>query len=68
VAKFSEDDLWYRAKITHLQPGGLVTVVYVDYGNSEAVPLSSVCKLLQCFLALPPQVHNSSHRLDFVSR
>ena len=63
VAKFTVDGTWYRAKIVDLKPSGLVTVLYVDYGNTESLPLSSVCKLLHRFLALPTQVsslHNVS--------
>jgi len=56
VAKFSFDDKWYRAKVIDLQPSGITKVVYVDYGNSEILPLTSICKLLQRFLTLPVQV------------
>lgn len=34
VAKFSEDNEWYRARIEKVQ-GQNVTVLYVDYGNKE---------------------------------
>jgi len=56
VAKFTADSKWYRAQITDLASTGLATVVYVDYGNSESLPLGAVRKLLHRFLALPPQV------------
>ena len=56
AAKFSADGNWYRAKVTDVSPFGLVTVTYVDYGNSESVPVCDVRKLLQRFLDHPPQV------------
>ena len=56
AAQFSADDKWYRAKVVDLGPSGVVTVFYVDYGNSESLPLDSICKLLHRFLTLPAQV------------
>ena len=56
VAKFSFDNKWYRARVTELGPSGLVTVMYVDYGNTETLPLSDIRKLLQRFLETPPRV------------
>jgi len=61
VAKFSVDSKWYRAKVIDLTPSGLTTVNYVDYGNSESLPLSSVCKLLHRFLTLPVQVRFTAY-------
>ena len=41
-AIFSNDDLWYRAEVTgcyvNTSPA-YVSVVYVDYGNYENLPL-----------------------------
>ena len=42
AAKFTQDELWYRAEVltTHLTPPpSYVTVQYLDYGNSENVTL-----------------------------
>ena len=40
-AQFTFDDCWYRGEIIQLQNSGdSVGVLYVDYGNSEIVPLS----------------------------
>ena len=47
-AMFSEDDGWYRAVITKVS-GKTVEVRYLDYGNSEELPLSRVKRLLPCF-------------------
>ena len=53
--QFTEDDKWYRGKITGIKKGGLVEVHFVDYGNYELLPLSRVKKLQADFLSLPPQ-------------
>ena len=57
AAKYSADGKWYRAKVVDLKSSGLATVVYVDYGNTESLPLGCVCKLLHRFLSLPAQVN-----------
>ena len=54
-AQFTEDNKWYRGKITGVKKGGLVEVHFVDYGNYEMLPLSRVRKLQAEFLKLPPQ-------------
>ena len=56
-ACFTEEDMWYRAEITHVLPEGRVRVIYSDYGNSEEVELSRVKELekefAECF---PPLI------------
>ncbi|PFX27913.1 Tudor domain-containing protein 1 [Stylophora pistillata] len=54
-AQFSEDNKWYRGKITGIMKGGRVEVHFVDYGNFEKLPLSRVKKLQTEFLKLPTQ-------------
>lgn len=45
-AKYDSDEIWYRAIIIDTALGkGEVEVLYVDYGNTSWVPLSSVCEL-----------------------
>jgi len=57
VAQFSADGNWYRAEVIDVKGsgGGLVKVLYVDYGNCELLPLDCISKLLQRFLLLPAQ-------------
>jgi len=43
-AKFSEDGRWYNAVIRGIK-GELFSVYYVDYGNTEFVPIASLRKL-----------------------
>jgi len=66
VAKFSADGKWYRATVVDLESSGLVTVLYVDYGNSESLPLDCICKLLQRFLTLPMQVNGLDNVDDII--
>ena len=46
AAKFSADNQWYRAQIIGIS-GTRGTVRYIDYGNCETLPLSSLCKLVE---------------------
>jgi ABC-type multidrug transport system ATPase subunit len=45
-AKFSEDGKWYNAIVKNLK-ADLYYVTYVDYGNSEYVPIASLRKFIQ---------------------
>ncbi|KAG0351438.1 hypothetical protein BGZ54_003253, partial [Gamsiella multidivaricata] len=59
-AKFTEDNQWYRAKVVrNVAESKSVEVIYVDYGNSETIPLSRVCPLPTQFSSLPQQAHES---------
>ena len=53
-ARFSRDNLWYRAKVVGLQGDENVELLYVDYGNTETVPLSSVRVLDPSLPTCPP--------------
>ena len=37
VARWSEDQVWYRAQVAEVRPSGEVLVVFTDYGNSDLV-------------------------------
>ncbi|GAB1609944.1 finger 17 isoform X2 [Argonauta hians] len=49
------DDLWYRARIIDVLGDQMVTVCYVDYGNTETVSYRNIRKLLDKFIMLPIQ-------------
>ena len=56
-ACFTEENVWYRAEITHVLSEGRVRVTYSDYGNSEEVELSRVKKLEKEFAeSFPPLI------------
>ena len=53
-AQFAEDGCWYRAVVLNTSSKG-VNVQYIDYGNSELVPLNKIKKLIPKFSDLPQQ-------------
>ena len=52
AAKFSEDQLWYRGRVTKVT-GSTVTVTYIDFGNSEDQNLSALKTLKSEFCKVP---------------
>ena len=66
AAKFSLDQQWYRAKVDKKLNANEYLVHYVDYGNSETVPLEDICQLPSEFSlsAFPPFAHE--YTLAFV--
>lgn len=52
--QFTEDDCWYRARITKCESkGDKVEVIYVDYGNHESLTLSRLRMLRRDQAELP---------------
>ena len=47
--------MWYRGRITKVVDDQFVEVFYVDFGNSETVPVSKVKTLKEEWTELPPQ-------------
>jgi tudor domain-containing protein 1/4/6/7 len=54
LAKFSEDQMWYRACVIDVVQSSC-SVQFVDFGNTETVPPSSVGHIPRQFLSLPVQ-------------
>lgn len=54
VAKFSEDEAWYRAYVENIQDSN-TTVRFVDYGNTDKVSKSELFKVAENFLQFPAQ-------------
>ena len=52
AAKYSEDDVWYRARVSKVTAGG-AEVIFVDYGNSETASLANLKVLQPQFTSLP---------------
>lgn len=42
AVKFSDDGVYYRAKVRKALKNGQYAVTYIDFGNSENVPASSI--------------------------
>ncbi|NXG07303.1 TDRD1 protein, partial [Sakesphorus luctuosus] len=54
-AQFAEDNLWYRAAITAYASEDTVLVDFVDYGNSDSVPLAKLRPAIPALMDLPAQ-------------
>ncbi|XP_042855626.1 tudor domain-containing protein 1-like [Penaeus japonicus] len=52
LAKFSEDDQWYRGACIGSDVESSA-VFFVDYGNYEIVPHTKLCQIPDSFLELP---------------
>ncbi|KDQ21744.1 hypothetical protein BOTBODRAFT_26171 [Botryobasidium botryosum FD-172 SS1] len=64
-AIFSGDKSWYRAKVKRSSPSKKeAELVFIDYGNQETVPFSSIRPLDPKFRALPGQAQDA--RLSFI--
>ncbi|XP_021356780.1 tudor domain-containing protein 1-like isoform X2 [Mizuhopecten yessoensis] len=52
-AQFSLDGNWYRAKVDGRQGSDMVTVTYLDYGNTETVAITKLRQLQDSMTTLP---------------
>jgi hypothetical protein len=43
--KFTQDGVYYRARIRRVFKNGTYHVAYIDYGNQETVPAANICIL-----------------------
>lgn len=58
LSLYSEDNSWYRSQITEIdEPSKTAEVFFIDHGNAEIVPFSSLRKLSSHFTELSPQAH-----------
>ena len=56
---YSEDGQWYRGQVISVQNGN-AEILFVDYGNSESVPVTQLKKLLPKHSELPAQAFKCS--------
>lgn len=53
AAQFSNDRCWYRARVLAFdKQKGLATVFYIDYGNTEILPVDSLRQLASQFCSI----------------
>jgi staphylococcal nuclease domain-containing protein 1 len=59
AAKFSEDNMWYRAKVEKVMGGAncKALVYFADYGNRQHVPFNELAPLPDKFAAAKPFAH-----------
>ena len=55
LGKYTENDMWHRAQIVDVQDDVNVTVSYIDYGNSETLPLDRLHPISDSHRKLPAQ-------------
>lgn len=56
LAKFSEDELWYRGQVLSCAlQDNVVEVTFVDYGNSESVAVSDILSIPPKFVVVSKQ-------------
>ena len=55
AARFSGDENWYRALVTGVSADQIVSVLYIDFGNSEELPFSEIRRLPDHLVRLPRQ-------------
>ncbi|KAM9012341.1 tudor domain-containing protein 1 [Ara ararauna] len=54
-AQFTEDDHWYRAAVVAYVSEEAVVAEYIDYGNSEVLPLTRLRPVIPRLMDLPAQ-------------
>lgn len=55
AAKFSQDNLFYRAEILRVHSSGFIDVHFIDYGNKECILYKELRHIRTAFLSLPRQ-------------
>lgn len=55
VAKYSEDDRWYRARTIRREGHEQIQIVFVDFGNIEVKSIKDFYPLHRPFTDLPAQ-------------
>ncbi|XP_033738269.1 uncharacterized protein LOC117325879 [Pecten maximus] len=55
IAKYTDDNSWYRAKVSGLLNNGRAEVTFVDYGNTECLQRETLKIASQEFMELPAQ-------------
>lgn len=56
AAQYSQDKMWYRARILDILGGRRLLVQYVDYGNTEIIHHTKIRKILDDDIKFPEQV------------
>jgi hypothetical protein len=55
VAKFSEDDRWYRARLLTSEENNRIRIVFIDFGNIEIKFIEEFFPLDKLYTDLPAQ-------------
>ena len=57
---YLKDNAWYRCQVMESPKENRVLVKFIEFGNTDYIPLTKVFKLELCFTKLPPQAINFS--------
>ncbi|XP_071598191.1 tudor domain-containing protein 6 [Heliangelus exortis] len=52
-AIYSEDSLWYRAVVKEKISGSLISIQYIDYGNTSVINVNQACRLPEDLSLIP---------------
>ncbi|CAF3518390.1 unnamed protein product [Rotaria socialis] len=55
VAKYNEDDHWYRARVLHCEENDNIRIVFIDFGNIEKINIHDFFPLDKLYTDLPAQ-------------
>jgi len=55
VAKYSEDDRWYRARLLMCEGDNQIRIVFIDFGNIETKFMNEFFPLDKLYTDLPAQ-------------
>jgi hypothetical protein len=55
VAKYSEDDIWYRARLIMCEGQDQIKIVFIDFGNIEIKSINEFYPIDKLFIDLPAQ-------------
>ena len=55
VAKYSDDNRWYRARLIMCEGHNEIKIVFVDFGNIEIKSINDFFPLEKAFTDLPAQ-------------
>ncbi len=55
VAKYSEDNQWYRARLIMCEEHDQIKIVFVDFGNIEIKSINDFFPIHKLFTDLPAQ-------------
>ena len=56
VAKFSEDDRWYRARALTCKEDNCICIIFIDFGNAETKFIDEFFPLDESYSDIPAQV------------
>lgn len=54
-ARFTDDGMWYRAVVEQKLSDSRMSVMFVDYGNQDSVPVDSIRRITTTFTRFPLQ-------------